>query len=111
MCVLGMAEEFRDAGVAVNALWPRTIIATSALAMIPGMAERLDNCRKPEIVADAAYAILTRDARRATGNFYIDENVLAEEGVSDLAQYAVGPGASLLPDLFLDPPAGQVPPK
>ena len=102
MCVLGMAEEFRDAGVAVNALWPRTIIATSALAVIPGMAERLDQCRRPEIVADAAHAVLTRDARRATGNFYLDEDVLAQEGVTDLTPYAVRPGAPLLPDLFLD---------
>lgn len=102
MCVLGMAEEFRDAGVAVNALWPRTIIATSALAALPGMSDRLENCRKPEILADAAHAILTRDARRATGNFYIDEEVLAEEGVTDFSRYAVKPGAPLLPDIFLD---------
>jgi citronellol/citronellal dehydrogenase len=102
MCVLGMAEEFRDAGVAVNALWPRTIIATSALAMIPGIADRLDNCRRPEILADAAYVILTRDARQATGNFYIDEDVLAQDGVTDLTRYAVKPGAPLLPDIFLD---------
>ena len=102
MCVLGMAEEFRDAGVAVNPLWPRTIIATSALAMIPGMADRLDQCRRPEIVADAAHAILTREARRATGNFYLDEDVLAQEGVTDLTPYAVKPGAPLLPDLFLE---------
>jgi citronellol/citronellal dehydrogenase len=102
MCVLGMAEEFRDAGVAVNALWPRTIIATSALALIPGMADRVENCRKPEILADAAHAILTRDARRATGNFYLDEDVLAQEGVTDLTPYAVKPGVPLLPDIFLD---------
>jgi citronellol/citronellal dehydrogenase len=102
MCVIGMAEEFRDAGVAVNALWPRTIIATSALAMIPGIADRLDNCRRPEILADAAHAILTRDARQATGNFYIDEEVLAQDGVTDLTRYAVKPGAPLLPDIFLD---------
>jgi citronellol/citronellal dehydrogenase len=102
MCVLGMAEEFRSLGIAVNALWPRTIIATSALAMIPGMAERLENCRTPEILADAAHAILVRDARKATGHFYIDEEVLAEEGVTDLARYAVKPGAPLLPDIFLD---------
>jgi citronellol/citronellal dehydrogenase len=106
MCVLGMAEEFREAGVAVNALWPRTIIATSALAMIPGIADRLDNCRRPEILADAAHLILTRDARQATGNFtgnfYIDEDVLAQDGVTDLTRYAVKPGAPLLPDIFLD---------
>ena len=102
MCVLGMAEEFRPLGVAVNALWPRTIIATSALAMIPGMSERLANCRRPEILADAAHAILTRDARATTGNFYIDDEVLAAEGITDLARYAVKPGAPLLPDIFLD---------
>ena len=102
MCVLGMAEEFREAGVAVNALWPRTVIATAALAMIPGMSARLDNCRTPEILADAAHAIFLRDARVATGNFYIDEEVLAGEGVTDFAPYAVKPGAPLIPDLFLD---------
>ncbi|HSS70495.1 MAG TPA: NAD(P)-dependent oxidoreductase [Casimicrobiaceae bacterium] len=102
MCVLGMAEEFREAGVAVNALWPRTVIATAALAMIPGMSARLDNCRKPEIIADAAHAIFMRDARAATGNFYIDEQVLASEGVTDFAPYAVKPGAPVIPDLFLD---------
>jgi citronellol/citronellal dehydrogenase len=102
MCVLGMAEEFKSLGIAVNALWPRTIIATSALAMIPGMSERLANCRTPEILADAAHAILARDARRATGNFYIDEEVLAEEGMTDLERYAVKPGSPLLPDIFLD---------
>jgi citronellol/citronellal dehydrogenase len=102
MCVLGMAEEFRSLGIAVNGLWPKTVIATSALAMIPGMAERLANCRTPEILADAAHAILIRDARQATGNFYIDEEVLAEEGITDLARYAVKPGSPLLPDIFLD---------
>jgi citronellol/citronellal dehydrogenase len=102
MCVLGMAEEFREAGVAVNALWPKTTIATAALAMIPGMMERLDNCRKPDIIADAAHAIFMRDARTATGNFYVDEEVLASEGVTDFARYAVKPGMSLIPDFFLD---------
>jgi len=100
MCVLGMAEEFRDAGVAVNALWPKTTIATAALAMIPGMMERLDNCRKPDIIA--AHAIFTRDARTATGNFYVDEEVLASEGVTDFTRYALKPGAPLIPDFFLD---------
>jgi citronellol/citronellal dehydrogenase len=102
MCVLGMAEEFRQAGVAVNALWPRTVIATAALAMIPGMTQRLDNCRKPEILADAAHAIFLRDARATTGNFFVDEDVLASEGVTDFSPYAVKPGAPLLPDYFLD---------
>jgi citronellol/citronellal dehydrogenase len=99
MCVLGMAEEFRGDGVAVNALWPRTVIATAALAMIPGV--ELRNCRKPEIVADAANGILTRDSRACTGNFFLDDEVLAAEGVTDLSRYAVEPGAPLLPDLFL----------
>jgi len=102
MCVLGMAEEFRPLGIAVNALWPRTIIATSALAMIPGMKERLEGCRTPDIVADAAQAILCRDARSVTGHFYIDEDVLAQEGVTDFGRYAVKPGSALLPDIFLD---------
>jgi len=102
MCVLGMAGEFRGDGIAVNALWPRTVIATAALAMIPGMAERVANCRKPEILADAAYAILGRDARTNTGNFYLDDEVLREEGVTDLDRYAVKPGAPLQRDLFLD---------
>ncbi len=99
MCVLGMAEEFREAGVAVNALWPRTVIATAALAMIPGV--EVKNCRTPEIVADAAHGILTRDSRSCTGNFFLDDEVLAAEGVTDLSRYAVAPGAPLLPDLFL----------
>jgi len=88
-----------EAGVAVNALWPRTVIATAALAMIPGI--EVKNCRRPEIVADAAHAILTRDSRACTGNFFLDDEVLASEGVTDLSRYAVEPGAPLLPDLFL----------
>jgi len=101
MCVLGMAEEFRADGIAVNALWPRTVINTAALAMIPGVDPK--RCRTPEILADAAHAILRRDARRHTGNFYIDEEVLAAEGVTDLDRYAVVPGTQrFLPDLFLD---------
>jgi citronellol/citronellal dehydrogenase len=100
MCVLGMAEEFRPAGIAVNALWPRTIIATAALQMIPGVKGELG--RKPEIMADAAHVILMRPSRAHTGNFYIDEDVLASAGITDLAKYAVKPGAPLLPDLFLD---------
>lgn len=100
LCVLGMAEEFRESGVAVNALWPKTVIATAALAMIPGV--ETGNCRKPEIVADAARVILARNSRRCTGNFFLDEEVLAAEGVTDFSRYAVQPGAALLPDLFLD---------
>jgi len=102
MCVLGMAEEFRAAGIAVNALWPRTVIATAAVAMIPGATERVDMMRRPEILADAAHVILTRDGRTTTGRFFIDEEVLAEAGIAELERYAVKPGAPLLPDLFLD---------
>jgi citronellol/citronellal dehydrogenase len=101
MCVLGMAEELREAGVAVNALWPRTVIATAALAMLPGIDPKL--CRKPEILADTAYLIFNRDARKHTGHFYIDEQVLAVEGIADLGKYAVMPGnTKFLVDLFLD---------
>lgn len=101
MCVLGMAEELRGDGIAVNALWPRTVIKTAALAMIPGVDTRM--CRTPEILADAAHIILNRDARRHTGHFYLDEEVLAAEGITDLGRYAVLRGNSkFLPDLFLD---------
>jgi citronellol/citronellal dehydrogenase len=101
MCVLGMAEEFRSDGVGVNALWPRTVIATAALNLIP-LADPKKG-RKPEIMADAAHAILTRDPRTCTGNFFIDDDVLREAGVTDLDQYAVTPGAkSFLPDFFVD---------
>jgi citronellol/citronellal dehydrogenase len=102
LCVLGMAEEFRADGIGVNALWPRSVIATAAIAMIPGASERVDMMRRPAIVADAAHVILTRDARATTGNFFIDENVLASVGIKDLSHYAIKPGAPLLPDLFLD---------
>ena len=101
LCVLGMAEEFRKDGIAVNALWPRTVIATAALAMIPGAGEQLDRTRRPSIMADAAYAILTRDARTTTGNFFLDDEVLRDAGVTDFDRYAVKPGMPLLPDLFL----------
>jgi citronellol/citronellal dehydrogenase len=101
MCVLGMAEEFRSAAVAVNALWPRTVIATAALAMLGGQI-RPEQCRTPAIFADAAHAILTRDSGSCTGNFFIDEDILAQEGISDLERYAVQPGTPLFPDLFLD---------
>ncbi len=100
MCVLGMAEEFRTRGVAVNALWPRTAIATAAIAMIGGEA-MLRFSRKPEILADAAHCILVRPARECTGNFFIDEEVLAADGVSDFAGYAVDPTAELVSDFFV----------
>ncbi len=102
LCVLGMAEEFRADGIAVNALWPRTVIATAAVAMIPGAQERVEMMRTPAIVADAAHAIFLRDARATTGRFLLDEDVLRESGVRDFDVYAVKPGSPLLPDLFVD---------
>ncbi len=101
LCVLGMAEEFREEGVAVNALWPRTAIATAAIENVLGGAEALQHCRKPEIMADAAHAILTRDSRTCTGNFFVDEEVLMAEGLANFDHYAVAPGEPLLPDFFL----------
>ena len=101
MCTLGMAEEFRAQGIAVNSLWPRTTIATAAIAVNFPEAI-LKASRKPLIMADAAYAIFNRDSREATGNFYIDEAVLRETGVSDFSHYAVTPGATLYTDLYLD---------
>jgi citronellol/citronellal dehydrogenase len=101
LCTLGMAEELRPRGIAVNSLWPRTVIATAALAMLPE-AFRPETCRKPEIVADAAHWILTRPSRRTTGRFFIDEEALAEAGITDLDRYAVAPGHALRKDLFLD---------
>jgi len=100
LCVLGHAEEFRPYGIGVNALWPRTVILTAALQMIPGV--RPEHCRRPEIVADAAHAILGSDARTATGNFYLDEDVLRAAGVTDFGPYSVVPGSrELMPDLFV----------
>jgi citronellol/citronellal dehydrogenase len=99
MCVLGMAEEFREVGIAVNALWPRTIIATAALQVIPGAEP--ERGRTPEIVADAAWHILTRSSRSTTGNFFIDDEVLAAAGITDLSRYAVAKGQPLRPDLFI----------
>ena len=102
LCVLGMAEEFRASGIAVNALWPRTIIATSALSQV-GDASLLQAARKPEIVADAAHAILCRPSRTCTGNFFLDEDVLRTEGVTNFDPYAVVPGTTaFIPDLFVD---------
>jgi citronellol/citronellal dehydrogenase len=101
MCVLGMAEEFKRDGIAVNALWPRTAIDTAALQMIPGV--DTDFCRKPEILSDTAYIILNRDAKTTTGNFFVDDEVLASEGITDLEKYSVKPGTTdFLLDFFLD---------
>ena len=101
LCALGMAREFADQGIAVNTLWPRTVIATAAIKMIPGV--DADRCRTPEILADAAHAILIQPSRSISGRFLIDDEVLAEAGITDLSKYSVKPGADLLPDLFLDP--------
>jgi citronellol/citronellal dehydrogenase len=102
LCVLGMAEEFRSNGVAVNALWPRTVIATAALRQL---GDRVDprRCRVPEIVAEAAHRIVIRDSGESTGRFFIDEEVLAADGVVDFSRYAIDPEADLAPDLFVDP--------
>ena len=101
MCVLGMAEEFKRDGIGVNALWPRTAIDTAALAMIPGV--DTDFCRTPEILSDAAYIILNRDSRETTCNFFVDDELLASEGITDLEKYSVKPGTTeFLLDFFLD---------
>jgi citronellol/citronellal dehydrogenase len=100
MMILGLAEEFGPQGVAINALWPRTVIATDAIRMIPGVDAA--QCRKPEIVADAAHAILVRRADDFYGHFLIDDDVLFAAGVTDLSPYAVDPSQRLLSDLFLD---------
>lgn len=101
MCVLGMAEEFKRDQIAVNALWPRTAIDTAALAMIPGI--DTDFCRTPEILADAAYIILNRPSEECSGNFFVDEEVLASVGITDLEKYSVVPGTTeFLLDFFLD---------
>ena len=97
---LGLAAEFGPRGVAVNALWPRTLIATDALNMIPGV--QAGNGRSPSIMGDAAHAVLLRDARTTSGRFFIDDEVLAETGITDVSGYAVDPSLPLLPDLFLD---------
>lgn len=100
MCVLGMAEEFKGK-VAVNALWPLTSIATAAVEMLGGT-KLMKSSRKPEIMADAAWCILTRDYNQCTGNFFIDEEVLRDEGVTDFSKYAYEPGHHLAPDFFVE---------
>jgi citronellol/citronellal dehydrogenase len=101
MCTLGHAREFKRHGIAVNSLWPRTAIATAALQMIPGV--DTDKCRTPEILADAAWYILTSDAASHSGNFYIDDLLLAEQGITDLDGYSVVPGTTdFIPDFFID---------
>jgi citronellol/citronellal dehydrogenase len=101
MCVLGMSEEFKRDGIAVNALWPRTAIDTAALQMIPGVDTAA--CRTPEILSDSAYIILNRNSKECTGNFFVDDEVLASEGITDLEKYSVVPGTKdFLLDFFLD---------
>jgi citronellol/citronellal dehydrogenase len=100
-CTLGHAGEFRHLGIAVNSLWPRTAIATAAMQMIPGV--DLNLCRKPEILSDAAHIILTSDAKANTGNFYIDDALLAQHGVTDFDRYAMVSGTTnFIPDFFVD---------
>jgi len=100
MCTLGHSGEFKQYGIAVNSLWPRTAIATAALQMIPGV--DIDMCRKPEILSDAAYFILTSPSGNS-GNFFIDDELLAAHGVTDLDRYAVKPGTkNFIPDFFVD---------
>ena len=100
-CTLGHAGEFRPFGIGVNSLWPRTAIATAALQMIPGV--DVGRCRTPQILADAAYLVLTSDARTTSGNFFIDEALLAEHGITDLEPYSVTPGTKdFTPDFFVD---------
>jgi len=102
LCVLGWAEEFRDTGIAANALWPRTTIATAAVRNLFGGEETVRRSRRPEIMADAAHWILTRPSRECTGNFFIDEDLLRNElHMTDLSAYAVDPGHEPLLDLFL----------
>ncbi|MBA3781067.1 MAG: NAD(P)-dependent oxidoreductase [Nocardioides sp.] len=103
LVTLGLAEELREAGIAANSLWPRTTIATAAIANLMGGEEVVANSRTPAIMADAAHAVLVRDPRVCSGNFFIDDEVLAQEGVTDLEQYRVAPGSGpLQDDLFLD---------
>lgn len=98
MCVLGMSEEFRSDGIAVNALWPATLIFTAAMNHVGG---EMEKCRHPRIMADAAHAILVQEAEACSGNFFLDENVLASSGISDFSPYAMVPGSTPQKDLFV----------
>ncbi len=100
--VLGMSREFAERNVAFNALWPCTAIATAAVRNLLGGEEAIQACRTPDIMGEAAWSVLTRPSRQCTGNFYTDESILAEEGKTDLDQYAVHPGTPLFKDFFLD---------
>ncbi|MBI3804073.1 MAG: NAD(P)-dependent oxidoreductase [Nitrospirae bacterium] len=101
LCTLGLAEEFKANGVAVNALWPRTAIATAAVKNLLGGDAALRGCRSPEIMADAAHVVLTRPSRDYSGNFFVDEDLLRVTGITDFDRYAISPGAPLLPDFFV----------
>jgi len=109
LCVLGLAGELRPKGIAVNALWPRTTIATSAIRNLLGGERIVQASRRPEIVADAAHAVFEKPAREFTGRFLIDDTFLAAEGVTDFEQYRVDPSVPLMPDFFV--PDDSVPPK
>ena len=102
-----MAEEFKDDGIAFNCLWPRTTIATSAIKNLLGGDELVRRSRTPEIMADAAHWVLTRPSRECTGRFFIDDEALAQAGVTDLSRYAVSPGAELAPDFFVPAPGAR----
>jgi len=104
LCVLGLSREFAGQKIAVNALWPQTGIATAAIENLLGGKAALQQCRKPEIVADAAWSIITRDSSQCTGQFFVDEEVLRQEGETDFQQYAVAPETALMPDFFLGKP-------
>jgi citronellol/citronellal dehydrogenase len=113
LCMLGLAEEYGADGIACNALWPRTMIATAAIEFALGGSQMLGRCRRPQIVADAAHVILGRPSRECTGQFFIDDTVLYEAGVRDFAPYSVEPGSTLLGDIFVDgtsaaPPGVQI---
>ena len=111
MTVLGMAEEYRDDGIAFNSLWPRYGIATAAIEFAAADADQLKHCRTPEIMSDAAYEILTRPSRECTGNFFIDDTLLAETGVTDFSKYRVDPSVPLRVGMFFAdddlPPPGK----
>jgi len=102
LCTLGMAEEFRGDGIAFNSLWPRTLVATAAVQNLLGGDEAMAKARKPEIYADSAHAVLTRDSRECSGNFFLCEDVLVEEGATDFDAYAAAPGGEPQVDLYVD---------
>jgi len=101
MCVLGMSQELKSKGIGVNALWPRTAIATAAVQNLLGGDEAVKKCRKPEIMGDAAHWIFSQPSGECSGNFFIDDDVMAKAGVTDLDKYAVSPGEPLMPDFFV----------